>query len=99
MQLPQGPSSLLRTISRQKRHSVFSRDHHPHLVVERSEYISNPGEDNGTLKVSGYVRGKTLSVNGVVYVPNLGEFQLKQVRVVCECLCVCHISSFDLHSD
>lgn len=33
----------------------------------------------GTLKVSGYLRGNTLSVNGLVHIPGLGDFQMIQI--------------------
>lgn len=33
----------------------------------------------GTLKVTGYLRGNTLSVNGLVHIPGLGDFQMKQI--------------------
>ena len=37
-------------------------------------------QEVGTLEVSGYVRGKPLSVNGLLYIPGLGEFQMAQVH-------------------
>ena len=87
--MPQGCSQILRTISGQKRRCVFTRDHHSYLIVERSEFIP-ADEEKGCLRVSGYVRGKPLSVNSVVYVPGAGEFLLKQVCVcVCVYVCVC----------
>ena len=33
----------------------------------------------GTLKVSGFVRGTSLSVNSLVHLPGLGDFQLEQI--------------------
>lgn len=35
--------------------------------------------DFGTLKVSGYIRGQPLSVNGLVHIPGWGDFQLLQI--------------------
>ena len=35
--------------------------------------------DTGTLKLTGYVRGQTLSVNGLVHLPGWGDFQLLQI--------------------
>ncbi|XP_064402824.1 pre-rRNA-processing protein TSR1 homolog [Halichondria panicea] len=66
---------LLRTLSNQKRRSVFTRDTHPHLLVERSEFIAS----EGTLKVWGYMRGKPLDIHSVVYIPDKGEYLLKQI--------------------
>lgn len=36
-------------------------------------------QDVGTLKVSGYVRSRALSVNKLVHVTGVGDFQLLQV--------------------
>ena len=54
---------------------MFTRDTHPHLLVERSEFIAS----EGTLKVWGYMRGKPLDIHSVVYIPDKGEYLLKQI--------------------
>lgn len=36
-------------------------------------------EGSGTLKVSGFVRGKPINVNGLVHIPGWGNFQLSQI--------------------
>ena len=36
--------------------------------------------DTGTLKVSGFVRGQPLSVNGLVHLPGYGDFQMSQIE-------------------
>lgn len=33
----------------------------------------------GTLKITGYLRGTALSVNQLVHIPGLGDFQLSQI--------------------
>lgn len=33
----------------------------------------------GTLKVTGYLRGASLSVNQLVHIPGLGDFQMSQI--------------------
>lgn len=33
----------------------------------------------GTLKVTGYLRGTALSVNQLVHIPGLGDFQMSQI--------------------
>ena len=38
-------------------------------------------QDCGTWLVSGYLRGRALSVNSLVHIPGLGDFQMAQVRV------------------
>ncbi|XP_035217996.1 pre-rRNA-processing protein TSR1 homolog, partial [Stegodyphus dumicola] len=68
---------LLRQIGCQKQRPVAFRDARFHLLAENIEY--DPTLDNGTLKVSGYVRGKPLNVNGLVHIPGWGDFQMSQV--------------------
>ena len=36
-------------------------------------------ETTGTLKVSGYIRGQSLSVNSLVHIPGWGDFQMSQI--------------------
>lgn len=33
----------------------------------------------GTLKITGYLRGASLSVNGLVHLPGIGDFQMSQI--------------------
>lgn len=33
----------------------------------------------GTLKITGYLRGTTLSVNQLIHIPGLGDFQMSQI--------------------
>jgi pre-rRNA-processing protein TSR1 len=43
--------------------------------------MENPDEaSRGTLKVTGYVRGKTLSANRLVHLAGFGDFQMSQVQ-------------------
>ena len=37
-------------------------------------------QEVGTLEVSGYVRGRPLSVNGLLHIPGLGDFQMTKVQ-------------------
>lgn len=34
---------------------------------------------SGTLKITGYLRGAALSVNSLVHLPGLGDFQMSQI--------------------
>lgn len=67
--------------STHKRSHVTCRDQHAHLLVDRLHFDPQ-GEDGGqgTLLVSGYVRSKAISVNSLVHIPGLGDFQMSQVR-------------------
>lgn len=70
--------NLIRRIGNQKRRTVLYRDRRPHLYGEEVEYVPDT-DANGTLKVSGYLRGNTLSVNSLVHIPGLGDFQMLQI--------------------
>ena len=36
----------------------------------------------GTLKIYGYLRGKTLNANSLVYLPSLGTFQMSEIQTL-----------------
>lgn len=71
--------NILRKIGNQKRRSVLYRDRRPHMLAENVEYVPDSEGTMGTLKVTGYLRGNTLSVNGLVHLPGLGDFQMSQI--------------------
>ncbi|XP_072027418.1 pre-rRNA-processing protein TSR1 homolog [Amphiura filiformis] len=71
---------LLRHLGEQKLNVVRWRDTRPHLMA-RNVTFQPSEQDNtvGTLKVSGFVRGCALSVNSLVHLPGLGDYQLQQI--------------------
>lgn len=72
--------NLLRRIGGQKRKVLHNKSNRPHLLGEKYEYIPEMGEDNtGTLKVTGFLRGTPLSVNQLVHIPGLGDFQMEAI--------------------
>ncbi|XP_013411658.1 pre-rRNA-processing protein TSR1 homolog [Lingula anatina] len=71
---------LLHHISSQKLKPIHLRERRPHLVGESVSFeLNDENSQEGTLKVSGYVRGCPLSVNGLVHIPGWGDFQMKQI--------------------
>ncbi|NXP38589.1 TSR1 protein, partial [Leiothrix lutea] len=73
-------SLLLRHLSSQKQRHLAFRDRRPHLLARAAEFVPSQDSDLvGTLKVSGFVRGQTLSVNSLVHIVGHGDFQLSQV--------------------
>jgi len=46
--------------------------------------INLQSEGTGVLKVSGYVRGQSLSANQLVHLPGHGDFQLLQIDTATE---------------
>lgn len=53
------------------------------MHADAVEFVPNGGTaDNaafGTLKVTGFLRGRTLNVNGLVHLPGLGDYQMSQI--------------------
>ncbi|NXV86003.1 TSR1 protein, partial [Calonectris borealis] len=76
----QESSLLLRHLATQKQRHLAFRDRRAHLLAYAAEFV--PGQESdlvGTLKVSGFVRGQTLSVNSLVHIVGHGDFQMSQV--------------------
>ncbi|XP_018570304.1 pre-rRNA-processing protein TSR1 homolog [Anoplophora glabripennis] len=71
--------NILRRIGNQKRKSILYRDRRPHLLAEEVEYLPEETGTLGTLKVTGYLRGTALSVNQLIHIPGLGDFQMAQI--------------------
>ncbi|UYV69793.1 TSR1, partial [Cordylochernes scorpioides] len=83
LESPTDALQLIRHIGQQKMREVKYRDSRPHLLGERIDFEPNSDQTSeGTLKVSGYVRGTTLDVNNPVYLQGLGDFQLSQIEVL-----------------
>jgi len=77
-----GPEAgvILRQLANQKQKRIFYRERRPYLLADHMENVGEADEDNkGTVKISGYVRGRPLSVNQLIYLPGVGEFQMKQI--------------------
>ncbi|CAF4895490.1 unnamed protein product [Rotaria sp. Silwood1] len=55
---------------------LFSR---PYLFAQEFSYL-DPKSSKSTLKLSGYLRGIDLSPNDLIYIPNLGTFQLEKIE-------------------
>lgn len=70
--------NILRRLGGQKRNELHNKKNRAHLFSERSEFVPQD-EYVGTLKVTGYLRGIPLSVNGLVHVPGLGDYQMSQI--------------------
>ena len=75
-------SILLRHIANQKQRPIFYRENRPYILADKLEYVPSPeGNDKllGTLKVSGFIRGRALDVNKLVHIPGFGDFQMQQI--------------------
>uniref|UniRef100_A0A8D0GIX9 Pre-rRNA-processing protein TSR1 homolog n=1 Tax=Sphenodon punctatus TaxID=8508 RepID=A0A8D0GIX9_SPHPU len=71
---------LLRHLATQKQRHLAFRDRRAYLFAHAASFV--PSQESslvGTLKVSGYVRGRPLDVNRLVHIVGHGDFQLSQV--------------------
>ncbi|XP_039180213.1 pre-rRNA-processing protein TSR1 homolog isoform X1 [Crotalus tigris] len=71
---------LLQHLASQKQQHLAFRDRRAHLLADAAKFV--PSSDSGlvgTLKVSGYVRGRSLNVNSLVHIVGHGDFQMNQV--------------------
>lgn len=72
--------NLLRRVGGQKRNILHNKANRPHLFGEQLEFVPEMGEERvGTLKVTGFLRGVPLSVNQLVHIPGLGDFQMSEI--------------------
>lgn len=71
--------NLLRRIGNQKRNIIHHREKRPYMLAEEIEYVADSKGDNGTLKISGYLRGMPLNVNSLVHITGLGDFQMSRI--------------------
>lgn len=74
--------NVLRKIGGQKKNILYNKANRPHMFAEKITYKLNTdkSDETGTLSVSGYLRGIPLDVNGLVHIPGLGDFQMKQIE-------------------
>ncbi|CAM6015441.1 unnamed protein product [Sphagnum balticum] len=71
---------LLRHLANQRLATPLWRAQRPFILAQQLEYEVDPlSPEVGTLRLSGYVRVRALSVNQLVHVAGVGDFQLSQV--------------------
>lgn len=78
---------LLRHLGAQKQRRLAFRSRRSHMLVQSASYIPSVRQEGaggpptglGTLRVSGYIRGRPLQVNRLVHVAGHGDFQLSQI--------------------
>ncbi|NWX97881.1 TSR1 protein, partial [Nothoprocta ornata] len=77
----QEASLLLRQLGAQRQRPLAFRARRAHLLAYAAHFVPSPESHLvGTLKVSGFVRGQTLSVNSLVHIVGHGDFQMSQVE-------------------
>ncbi|XP_076756814.1 tsr1 ribosome assembly factor [Xylocopa sonorina] len=77
---PTDAFNVLRRIGSQKQKNVSYRDRRAHLLAEEVQFKCNENSaELGTLMVSGHLRSVSLSVNSLIHIPGLGDFQMSQI--------------------
>eukprot|EP00842_Homolaphlyctis_polyrhiza_P004526 jgi/Hompol1/5074/HPOL_001296-RA len=73
--------SAIRFITSQRPKHIVWRDRHAFLVADNISFVPNENDqpDQGTLLVTGFVRGSKLSANRLVHIPNYGDFQISVI--------------------
>eukprot|EP00918_Siedleckia_nematoides_P035139 GHVU01076365.1.p1 GENE.GHVU01076365.1~~GHVU01076365.1.p1 ORF type:complete len:729 (-),score=121.62 GHVU01076365.1:308-2302(-) len=70
---------LLRTIGQQKLKKIPLHSLRSHMLAEGVTFEMDSNSQSGTLKLTGYIRSRALSVNQLVHLPGWGDFQMSQI--------------------
>ncbi|XP_067422063.1 pre-rRNA-processing protein TSR1 homolog [Emydura macquarii macquarii] len=71
---------LLRHLATQKQRHLAFRDRRAYLLAHDAEFVPSQDSDLvGTLKVSGFIRGRPLNVNSLMHIVGHGDFQMSQI--------------------
>jgi pre-rRNA-processing protein TSR1 len=78
---PSDFDTLAWNLVNQRTRVVRFRAARPHLLAEAVEYVeSTDAPGTGSLKLTGYVRGRHLNVNSLVYLSGFGAFQIAAIE-------------------
>lgn len=76
---------VVRTIGNQKMRQISMRDYRPHLIAEHIAMdVSSEGSDSGTLCITGYLRGQSLSANDLMHLPQWGDYKISKIELAQE---------------
>lgn len=74
---------VLRHLAELRLSNPIWRAQRPFLVAQQLDYEADPNSSgSGILRVSGYIRSRAISVNQLVHLAGVGDFQLKQIDEV-----------------
>ncbi|KAL2630707.1 hypothetical protein R1flu_015393 [Riccia fluitans] len=74
-------NQMMRHLAEQRLAEPKWRTQRPYVIAQELTF-SATSPDLGALVLSGYVRGRTLSVNQLVHVAGVGDFQFSQIDVI-----------------
>ncbi|XP_011867459.1 PREDICTED: pre-rRNA-processing protein TSR1 homolog [Vollenhovia emeryi] len=85
--------NMLRRAGSQKQTSLFYKDMRPYLLAEQASFECDQDSlEFGNLLLGGYLRGTTpLSVNDLVHVPGLGNFQMSCIKTLADPYLIHHV--------
>lgn len=76
-------AQLSRAIITMTPKTIHWREARSYLLATAAAIIPNgPNEEKGTLQVSGYIRGKPLSVNQLIHITDVGTFQMSHIAMM-----------------
>jgi len=75
----QDASQISRYISSTHQSTLRWREVRPYILSDQIKFLPEPNSEKGTLLISGFLRGASIDVNKLVHIPDLGDFQLKQI--------------------
>jgi len=74
---------VLRHLAEQRLSSPLWRTQRPYVVAQQLEFeVDADTPATGTLRMSGYIRSRVLSVNQLVHLAGVGDFQLSQIDII-----------------
>lgn len=76
---PSDVDALLWAVLNQKSRHVHWSDQRSHMYVENSKFVQ-VDEGLGSLQITGYIRGRPWNVNGLVYLPGFGAYQIVSIK-------------------
>lgn len=73
-------AKLFRHVANQVPRRIHWRENRPYMMVDHAEFVeSTENGSNGTLKLTGYVRGRALNANQLVHIQGIGQFQIEKI--------------------
>ncbi|XP_058803988.1 pre-rRNA-processing protein TSR1 homolog [Phymastichus coffea] len=82
---PADALNILRRAGSQKQRNVIYRNKRSFLFAENVKFNldeNNSTNDFGTLELTGYLQGLPLSVNGLIHIPNFGDYQMSRIEEI-----------------
>jgi pre-rRNA-processing protein TSR1 len=73
-------AKLFRHVANHVPRYIHWRENRSYMLVDHTEFVESVGnESTGTLKLTGYIRGRALNANQLVYLQEIGQFQIEKI--------------------